>query len=77
MAVAPIPLIRLYTMQIEQIAKTDFDDCRYCSLVYKTNREDPIGTVATCDHWLINYGSSLQQYRLSRLIKAKQNNDRS
>lgn len=40
-------------MQIEQIAKTDLVDCRYCSLVSKTNREDPIGTAGTCDHWLI------------------------
>ncbi|MBD2592910.1 sucrase ferredoxin [Nostoc spongiaeforme FACHB-130] len=28
-------------------------DCRFCSLVSKANKEDPIGTAITCDHWLI------------------------
>jgi hypothetical protein len=28
-------------------------DCRFCSVVSKTNGEDPIGSVGTFDHWLI------------------------
>lgn len=28
-------------------------DCRFCSVVSKANGEDPIGTAATADHWLI------------------------
>ncbi|MUG96480.1 sucrase ferredoxin [Scytonema sp. UIC 10036] len=27
--------------------------CRFCSLVSKTNGEDPIGTADTCDYWLM------------------------
>jgi hypothetical protein len=40
-------------MKIEQTDKTHFVDCRYCSLVSQANKEDPIGTADTCDHWLI------------------------
>ncbi|MBD2252788.1 sucrase ferredoxin [Nostoc parmelioides] len=29
------------------------DDCRYCSVVSKANREDPIGTAGTVDEWLL------------------------
>ncbi|MEH2290110.1 sucrase ferredoxin [Nostoc sp.] len=28
-------------------------DCRFCSLISKANKEDPIGTAETCDNWLI------------------------
>ena len=27
-------------------------DCRFCSLVSKSNGEDPIGTAGTCNYWL-------------------------
>jgi hypothetical protein len=29
------------------------DDCRYCAVVSKANREDPIGTAGTVDEWLL------------------------
>ena len=38
------------TQQTDQLPPTD---CRFCSLVSKTNGEDPIGTAGTCDYWLI------------------------
>ncbi|AFY44062.1 sucrase ferredoxin [Nostoc sp. PCC 7107] len=28
-------------------------ECRFCSLVSKANKEDPIGTAETCNYWLI------------------------
>lgn len=28
-------------------------DCRFCSVISKANREDPIGSASACDHWLI------------------------
>jgi len=28
-------------------------DCQFCSVVSKTNREDPIGTVGTYDYWIV------------------------
>ena len=28
-------------------------DCHFCSVISKTNGEDPIGTAGTADHWLI------------------------
>ena len=40
-------------MQIKQTDKTNLTDCRFCSLVSKANKEDPIATAGTCDHWLI------------------------
>ncbi|GAA6620726.1 sucrase ferredoxin [Scytonema sp. NUACC26] len=40
-------------MQTQQIDRLPLTDCRFCSLVSKTNGEDPIGTAGTCDHWLI------------------------
>ncbi|MHC5913849.1 MAG: sucrase ferredoxin, partial [Nostoc sp.] len=40
-------------MQTQQTDQLPLTDCRFCSLVSKTNKEDPIGTAGTCDHWLI------------------------
>ncbi|MFN6559112.1 MAG: sucrase ferredoxin [Nostoc sp. ChiSLP01] len=40
-------------MQTQQTDQLPIIDCRFCSLVSKTNKEDPIGTAGTCDHWLI------------------------
>lgn len=40
-------------MKITHTDETQLQDCRFCSLVSKANKEDPIGTAGTCDHWLI------------------------
>ncbi|MEH2361085.1 sucrase ferredoxin [Nostoc sp.] len=40
-------------MQNQQTNLLSLTDCRFCSVVSKTNKEDPIGTAGTCDHWLI------------------------
>ncbi|MDZ8085078.1 MAG: sucrase ferredoxin [Nostoc sp. DedQUE12b] len=40
-------------MQTQHTHELLITDCRFCSLVSKTNGEDPIGTAGTCDHWLI------------------------
>ncbi|CCQ69985.1 hypothetical protein CWATWH0402_1150 [Crocosphaera watsonii WH 0402] len=33
--------------------KPNQTECQYCSVISQTNREDPIGTARTHDHWLI------------------------
>ncbi|NJN13546.1 MAG: sucrase ferredoxin, partial [Richelia sp. RM1_1_1] len=40
-------------MKIIHTYETQLQDCRFCSLVSKVNKEDLIGTAGTCDHWLI------------------------
>ncbi|MEH2023703.1 sucrase ferredoxin [Nostoc sp.] len=40
-------------MQTQQTDQLSLADCRFCSLVSKAHKEDPIGTADTCDHWLI------------------------
>ncbi|WP_138500687.1 sucrase ferredoxin [Nostoc sp. PA-18-2419] len=40
-------------MQTQEFDQLKTTDCRFCSLVSKANKEDPIGTAGTCDHWLI------------------------
>ncbi|MBE9213158.1 sucrase ferredoxin [Plectonema cf. radiosum LEGE 06105] len=40
-------------MKIIHTYETQLQDCRFCSLVSKANKEDPIGTAGTCDYWLI------------------------
>ncbi|KST66001.1 sucrase ferredoxin [Mastigocoleus testarum] len=40
-------------MQTQQNNQLFLTDCRFCSLVSKANKEDPIGTAGNYDHWLI------------------------
>ncbi|MUL37892.1 sucrase ferredoxin [Gloeocapsopsis dulcis] len=40
-------------MQIQQPKQLPLADCRFCSVVSKSNGEDPIGTAGHSDHWLI------------------------
>ncbi|MBD2344911.1 sucrase ferredoxin [Anabaena subtropica] len=40
-------------MQTEQTNQFPLTDCRFCSLVSQANKEDPIGTAGSYDHWLI------------------------
>ncbi|MDM9379466.1 sucrase ferredoxin [Chlorogloeopsis sp. ULAP01] len=40
-------------MQTQQSNILSVAECRFCSLVSKANKEDPIGTAETCDYWLI------------------------
>ena len=40
-------------MQTQKTDQLSLTDCRFCSLVSKANKEDPIGTAGSCDHWLI------------------------
>lgn len=40
-------------MKIMHTDETQLVDCRFCSLVSKANKEDPIGTAGNYDHWLI------------------------
>ncbi len=40
-------------MPTQRTDQRPLTDCRFCSLVSQANREDPIGTAGTSDHWLI------------------------
>lgn len=40
-------------METQQTNQLVLTDCRFCSLISKANKEDPIGTAGTCNHWLI------------------------
>jgi hypothetical protein len=40
-------------MQTQKPEQLPLADCRFCSVVSKSNGEDPIGTAGNSDHWLI------------------------